>query len=88
MNAACARGRAQGGVTDAEGQAHLALARALLEGATTPVELGAAEIAALLKEAGVALEKVDPQQLEAAARYVGAAPRAPTDQREAPQDAR
>ena len=73
VNAACERGRAQGGVTGAEGHAHLELAQRLLGGATTPVELGAAEIAALLKQAGVALENVDPQQLEAAARYVGTA---------------
>ena len=73
VNAACERARVQGGVTDAEGQAHLELAQRLLEGATSPVELRAADIAALLKEAGVPLEQVDPQQLEAAARYVATA---------------
>jgi hypothetical protein len=81
VNAACERGRAQGGVSDAEGQAHLALAQGLLGGAATPVELGAAEIAALLKQAGIALEKVDPQQLEVAARYVATA-QTTTDQAE------
>jgi hypothetical protein len=73
VNTACERARAQGGVTDAEGQAHFDLAGRLLEGASGPVALGAADLAAALKEAGVALEKVDPQQLEAAARYVSAA---------------
>ncbi len=73
VNAACERGRAQGGVSDAEGQAHFELAGRLLEGASGPVALGAADLAAALKEAGIALEKVDPQQLDAAARYVSAA---------------
>jgi hypothetical protein len=73
VNAACERGRAQGGVTDAEGQAHFELAGRRLEGAPGPAALGAADLAAALKEAGVALEKVDPQQLDAAARYVSAA---------------
>jgi LysM repeat protein len=81
VNTACERARAQGGVTEAEGQAHFDLAGRLLEGASGPVALGAADLAAALKEAGIALEKVDPQQLEAAARYVSAAAGG-TDQRD------
>ncbi len=73
VNTTCERGRAQGGVTDAEGHAHLQLAQALLEEASSPVELGPADVAFLLKEAGVPLEKVDPQQLTAAARYASSA---------------
>jgi LysM repeat protein len=73
VDTACERGRAQGGVTDADGQAHFELAGRLLEGAAAPVGLGAADLAAALKEAGIPLEKVDPQQLDASARYVSAA---------------
>ena len=73
VSATCEQGRAQGGVTDGEGQAHLQLAQALLEGAASPVELGPADVAFLLKEGGVPLETVDPQQLTAAARYASSA---------------
>ncbi len=73
VNRTCEQGRAQGGVTDAEGQAHLQLAQGLLEGASSPVELGPGDIALLLKEGGVPLETVDPQQLTAAARYASSA---------------
>ena len=74
VNSVCDLGRQRGGVTDAEGQEHFLLAGRLLEGAGEgAVPLGAAEIAAALKAAGVPLEKVDPGQLEAASRYVSAA---------------
>jgi hypothetical protein len=73
VDTACERGRAQGGVSDADGQAHFELAGRLLGGAAAPVALGAADLAAAAKEAGIPLEKVDPQQLDAAARYVSAA---------------
>jgi len=74
VNSVCERGRQTGGVTDAEGHEHFLLAGRLLEGAGDgAVPLGAAEIAAALKAAGVPLETVDPAQLEAAARYVSAA---------------
>jgi LysM repeat protein len=73
VNAASERGRAQGGVSDTDGQAHFELAGRLLQGATGSAALTAADLAAALKEAGLPLDKVDPQQLDAAARYVSAA---------------
>jgi LysM repeat protein len=67
-------GRQQGGVTDADGHAHLLLAGQLLEGAEgQAIELGAVEIAVALKAAGIPLEMVDPNQLASAARYVNTA---------------
>jgi LysM repeat protein len=74
VNTVCDLGRQRGGVTDADGHAHLQLARQLLDGAEgQSVELGAAEIAVALKAAGIPLEKVDPNQLHSAARYVNTA---------------
>ena len=74
VNTLSDQGRQRGGITDAEGHAHFQLAGQLLEGAEgQKIELGPAEIALALKAAGIPLEKVDPNQLHAAARYVNTA---------------
>jgi hypothetical protein len=74
VNELCELGRQRGGVTGADGHAHFQLAGQLLEGAEgQSVELGAAEMALVLKAAGIPLERVDPNQLHAAARYVSTA---------------
>jgi hypothetical protein len=72
VNAACERGRAQGGVTDAEGQAHFELAGdcSRAQRARSP---GRHDLAAAVKRASP--RKVDPQRLDAAAR-TSAPPRA------------
>jgi LysM repeat protein len=72
LNTVCDLARQQGGITDAEGERNFQLARTALgaDGATGPRELGAVELAALLQESGMDLAKVDPNQLQAASRYV------------------
>jgi hypothetical protein len=72
INTVCERARQQGGVTDEQGARHAELARAALVagGGTGPRELGAVELAAVVKQAGVDLAKVDPSQLQAASQYV------------------
>jgi hypothetical protein len=71
-------------MTEAEGESHAQVARAAVgshgEG-VRPARLGASDIAAALKSAGVALERVDPGQLRAAARFVSGA-RSAAEQRE------
>ncbi len=75
INTVCELGRRQGGVTDEQGGRNFELARTVLasDGATTLKELGAADLAAVLKMSGVDLAKVDPSQLQAASRYVSGA---------------
>jgi hypothetical protein len=75
INTVCELGRQQGGVTDAQGARHFELAKAVLggDGATGPKELGAVDLAAVLQGSGLDLTRVDPNQLQAAARYVSAA---------------
>ena len=75
VNLVCERVRQQGGVSDADGARHYELARSVLSARVggPAHELSPAELAAVLAQAGLALEKVDPNQLVSAARYVSSA---------------
>ncbi len=75
INTVCELGRQQGGVTDEQGARNFELAKAALsaDGSTGPRELGAADLAELLQKSGVDLTRVDPNQLQAASRYVSGA---------------
>ncbi|MGH2628383.1 MAG: hypothetical protein ACRDHY_17225, partial [Anaerolineales bacterium] len=73
VNIVCELGRQQGGVTDEQGGRNFELAKVVLgsaerETGAKPLEAG--DLAAVLKMAGVDLTKVDPNQLQSAARYV------------------
>src|SRR5262249_53423584 len=76
VNTVCELGRQQGGVTDAQGGRNLEFAKVVLgssDGGTGARPLEAVDLAAVLKMAGVDLAKVDPNQLQSAARYVSGA---------------
>jgi len=75
VNLVSDHGRKQGGITDEQGGRNGELARVVLsgQGEETPRELGAADVAAVLKMSGVDLSRVDPNQLQSAARYVSGA---------------
>ncbi len=76
VNTVCELGRQQGGVTDEQGGRNFELAKVVLgsaEGQTGARALEAVDLAAVLKMAGVDLAKVDPSQLQSAARYVSGA---------------
>ncbi len=75
INTVCELGRQQGGITDEQGGRNLELARTVLaaDDAPGPKELGAADLAAVLKMSGVDLAKVDAPQLQAASSYVSKA---------------
>ncbi len=77
VNRVAELGRQQGGVTDADGARHFELAKVALgaEGADqgSAREMGAGDVAAVLKMAGIPLERVDPNQLQSAARYLNTA---------------
>jgi LysM repeat protein len=78
VNRVCELGRQQGGVSDADGARHYELARIVLAGEGARVDgpahaISPADLAAVLARAGLPLEKVDPNQLASAARYVSSA---------------
>ncbi|MCI0372276.1 MAG: hypothetical protein L0214_13115, partial [candidate division NC10 bacterium] len=76
VNTVCELGRQQGGVTDEQGGRNFELAKVVLgpaDGQTGAKPLEAVDLAAVLKMAGVDLAKVDPNQLQSAARYVSGA---------------
>jgi LysM repeat protein len=74
VNEVSSLGRTQGGITEEQGGKNAELARSLLvpegTGEEAAVELTAVDVAAALKASGMALERVDPNQLGAAARYI------------------
>ncbi len=63
-------GRKQGGLTEEQRARNGELARSLLQ---ERLDWGAVDLVAVLKQSGVPLERVDPSQLEAAARYLNTA---------------
>ena len=76
VNTVCDLGRQQGGVTDEQSGRNFELAKLVLgsaEGEPGARPLEAVDLAAVLKAAGVDLAKVDPNQLQSAARYVSGA---------------
>jgi hypothetical protein len=77
VDTVCTLGRAQGGITEAEARRNAEVAGMALGGEGTsapgPAPMGAPEVAAAVKLSAVALERVDPNQLRAVARYVNTA---------------
>jgi hypothetical protein len=86
VNLVCELGRRQGGVTDAEGAHNAELARQALDpegqlGADgSRLDLTPVDLAAVLKRAGLALERVDPNQVVSATRYLMTATTLPDQQ--------
>lgn len=79
VNTVCDQGLQQGGLTTEEANKDGDIARSVLNPDGTadleskPKELTAADLAAALKMSGVPLERIDPNQIQAAARYVSTA---------------
>jgi hypothetical protein len=72
IDTVCELGRQQNKITDEQGARNFELARTVLaaEGITDPKKLEAVELATTLQSAGVNLARVDPNQLQAASRYL------------------
>jgi hypothetical protein len=77
VDTVCTLGRAQGGITEAEARRNAEVAGTALGSEDTtgpgPAPMGAPDVAAAVKLSAVALERVDPNQLRAVARYVNTA---------------
>jgi Fe-S-cluster formation regulator IscX/YfhJ len=83
VNLVSSEGRKQGGLSEEQGAKDAEAARQALEGrGQARLELTAADLAAVLKKAGVDLARVDPNQVVAAVRYLNGTSSLPAQQEE------